>query len=475
MTQKTHVQKDAAGNSEKTGRAARQLPTSSVQYMSGFGNHCESEAVPGALPRGQNSPQKVPHGLYAEQLSGAAFSAPRHENVRSWLYRIRPSVIQGRFEQSDQRNWRGKPFNEVAATPNQLRWDPFSLPEQPTDFIDGVLTIAGNGGFASWRGCAVHIYAINQPMKNRYFYNADGEMLFVPEKGALELRTEFGIVLVSPGEIAVVPRGVKFQVNPHSYAAEKNSDAGAAGQPNELQPSQARGYILENYGLPLRLPQLGVIGANGLANARDFLIPVAAFEETTAEMRLFCKFQGGLWEAALGHSPLDVVAWHGNYTPYKYDLARFNVINTVSFDHPDPSIFTVLTSPSEIPGVANVDFVIFPPRWMVAEHTFRPPYYHRNCMSEYMGLIFGTYDAKEEGFVPGGGSLHNAMSAHGPDAATYERAVAADLKPQFLGDTLAFMFESSLVFQPTQLAMSCSQLQRDYLDCWQGLKPHFKS
>jgi homogentisate 1,2-dioxygenase len=230
---------------------------------------------------------------------------------------------------------------------------------------------------------------------------------------------------------------------------------------------------LENYGPPLRLPYLGVIGSNGLANPRDFLTPVAAFEQREGDFELICKFQGNLWRCDLDHSPLDVVAWHGNYAPYKYDLRRFNVINTVSFDHCDPSIFTVLTSPSELPGTANVDFVIFPPRWMVAEHTFRPPYFHRNCMSEFMGLIFGTYDAKAEGFEPGGSSLHNAMSAHGPDAETYERAVRAELQPAYISDTLAFMFESSLVLNPTEFAMQTEARQRDYLGCWRGLKPGF--
>jgi homogentisate 1,2-dioxygenase len=338
--------------------------------------------------------------------------------------------------------------------PNQLRWDPIPLPTKPTDFLEGLVTVCGNGDAASWRGCATHLYAFNSSMGRRYFYNSDGEMLFVPQDGAIVLRTEMGILFVAPGEIAVVPRGIRFQVD-----LGTDSTAGV------------RGYILENYGPALRLPYLGVIGSNGLADPRHFQSPVAFFEEIEAPCDLICKFQGQLFHAGLDHSPLDVVAWHGNYAPYKYDLRLFTVINSVSFDHPDPSIFTVLTSPSEMPGVANVDFVIFPPRWMVAEHTFRPPYYHRNCMSEYMGLIFGTYDAKAEGFVPGGGSLHNTMSAHGPDADTYERASSADLKPTYLGDTLAFMFESSLVFHPTAFAMQTAALQKDYLDCWQGLKP----
>jgi len=422
-------------------------------YMSGFGNHFESEAVPGALPKGQNSPQKVPMGLYAEQLSGAAFSAPRHENQRSWLYRIRPSVLHSQFKPIDKRLIRSKPFNEVPPTPNQFRWDPLPNPQQPQDFIEGLITMAGNGGYGSYKGCAAHIYVANRSMTDRYFYNSDGEMLLVPEKGSLLLRTEFGAMHVKPGEIAVLPRGVKFQVH--------------------ILDQIARGYVCENYGPVFRLPYLSIIGANGLANPRDFLAPGAAYEEKSGDLKLLCKFQGEMFEAKIDHSPLNVVAWHGNYAPYKYDLSLFCTINTVSFDHPDPSIFTVLHSPSEVAGTANVDFCIFPPRWMVAEHTFRPPYYHRNCMSEFMGLIFGVYDAKPEGFVAGGSSLHNAMSAHGPDAMSYERAVSAKLEPAYLGDTLAFMFESSLVFNPTNFAMETPALQKNYMDCWKGLKSNF--
>ncbi len=424
--------------------------------LSGFGNHFVSSAHEDVLPWEQNSPQKVKQGLYAEQLSGTAFTIARHENSRSWLYRIRPSVMHSPFKQIENRLVRSRPFLEIITSPNQMRWDPIAIPDksQPTDFIDGLITIAGNGSEASYRGCAAHIYAANKSMEKKFFYNADGEFLFVPELGELSLNTEFGVLKIKPGEIAVIPRGVKYKV--------------------DLLQDEARGYVLENYGPALRLPNLGIIGANGLANPRHFLSPNAKYENLTGKFSLVAKFQGNLWQCDLGHSPLDVVAWHGNYVPYKYDLSLFNAINTVTFDHMDPSIFTVLTSPSELPGIANVDFVIFPPRWLVAEHTFRPPYYHRNCMSEFMGLIYGVYDAKAEGFVPGGASLHNQMSAHGPDAETYEKASNADLKPQYLGDTLAFMFESSLIFQPTKFASETKHLQKDYQKCWQGLKANFK-
>lgn len=424
-----------------------------IQYQSGFGNFFATEAKPGALPAGQNSPQKAPYGLYAEQLSGSSFTASREANLRTWLYRIRPSVVHAPFTPFAPRLLRSRPFSEEFATPNQLRWNPLSIPEQPADFVEGLVTYAGNGDSASWRGCAVHLYAANKDMTQRYFYNADGEMLLVPESGSLFLRTECGALPVKPGEIAVIPRGIKFNV--------------------ELPEGKARGYICENYGLPFKLPDLGPIGSNGLANPRDFLAPTAAYENIDGQFELVAKYGGKLWQSSIDHSPLDVVAWHGNYAPYKYDLALFQVINTVSFDHCDPSIFTVLTSASEIAGFANVDFVVFPPRWMVAERTFRPPYYHRNCMSEFMGLIFGTYDAKEEGFIPGGASLHNCMSAHGPDAATFDKASTAELKPQYAGNTLAFMFESSLTFTPTEFAMTTELMQPEYNECWQPLKSNF--
>lgn len=424
------------------------------KYQTGFGNEFATESVEGALPVGQNSPQRAPLGLYAEQFSGTAFTMPRVLNRRTWEYRIRPSVTHKPFVPYNKETfWRSAPFNEVPPTPNQLRWSPFEIPREKTDFIDGVKTIAGNGDAAMNAGCGIHIYVCNQSMTDRFFYNSDGELLIVPERGKLKIFTELGIIEVEPAEVCAIPRGTKFRV--------------------ELTEKSARGYICENYGAMFRLPDLGPIGANGLANARDFQTPVAWFEDREGEFELITKFGGEFWRAEIDHSPLGVVAWHGNYAPYKYDLRRFNTIGSVSFDHPDPSIFTVLTSPSEIAGTANIDFVIFPERWMVAENTFRPPWYHRNVMSEYMGLIYGQYDAKEEGFLPGGGSLHNCMSAHGPDVEAFEKATNAELKPQKYADTLAFMFESRFVIRPTKFAMETDALQKDYFECWQDLKKNF--
>jgi homogentisate 1,2-dioxygenase len=423
-------------------------------YQSGFGNEFATEARTGALPIGQNSPQKAPLGLYAEQFSGTAFTAPRVHNRRTWTYRIRPSVLHKPFRQIENKLVQSTPFDEIATTPNQLRWNPLPMPETETDFIDGLTTIAGNGDSFAQTGMAVHIFACNKNMTERFFYNADGEMLVVAEKNRVRFLTELGVLEIDSGEIAVLPRGLKFRV--------------------ELPDGEARGYICENYGAQLRLPDLGPIGANGLANPRDFETPVAWFEDVDGAAEIVAKFGGNLWACETDHSPLDVVAWHGNYAPYRYDLRRFNTIGSISFDHPDPSIFTVLTSPSSETGTANVDFVIFPDRWLVAENTFRPPWYHRNIMSEYMGLCYGQYDAKEEGFVAGGGSLHNQMSAHGPDLDAFEKASNAELAPQKLSGTMAFMFESRYIIRPTKFAMETSELQHEYFEVWQKLKKNFK-
>jgi homogentisate 1,2-dioxygenase len=417
-------------------------------YHTGFGNHFASEAVAGALAVGRNSPQKPPFGLYAEQFSTTAFTAPRAHNRRSWLYRLRPMAEHapyrplGGFEAL-----KSAPFTDPAS-PNRLRWNP--LPQADGDWLEGLMTYGGNGDVGTSAGIAVHLYAAGRSMDRRVFQNSDGELLIVPQQGQLHITTELGKLDVPPGHIALIPRGLRFSV---------------------ALDGPSRGYVCENYGAPFQLPDLGPIGSNGLANSRDFETPAAWFEDVAGEHEIVQKFQGGLWRTTLDHSPFDVVAWHGNSAPCRYDLARFNTMGTVSFDHPDPSIFTVLTSPSETPGTANCDFVIFPPRWMVAEDTYRPPWFHRNVMSEFMGLVHGAYDAKEGGgFEPGGASLHNQMNGHGPDVETHRRASSAELKPVKLDDTLAFMFESRWVIRPTKEAMKLPGLQMDYDDCWQGFE-----
>jgi homogentisate 1,2-dioxygenase len=423
-------------------------------YMSGFGNSFETEALAGALPVGRNSPQKCRYGLYAEQLSGSPFTAPRSSNERSWLYRIRPSVRHsGRFKKVDAGLWRTAPCHEHDMPIGQLRWGPQAIPRKKQSFLQGMRTMTTGGDAGALTGMGAHVYLANRSMVDEYFYNADGEMLVVPQQGRLRFWTEFGIIDAEPGEIVVIPRGVKLRV--------------------ELTDGEARGYVSENYGGAFVMPERGPIGANCLANARDFLTPVSAFEDKDAASKLYVKWGGQLFVTELDHSPLDVVAWHGNYAPYKYDLRRFSPVGAISFDHPDPSIFTVLTAPSETPGTANIDFVIFPERWAVAENTFRPPWYHMNIMSEFMGLIYGVYDAKPQGFVPGGISLHNCMLPHGPDAEAFEHASETKLKPVKLTNTLAFMFETRYPQRVTKYAAGLDVLDADYAQCWQGLKKRF--
>jgi homogentisate 1,2-dioxygenase len=424
-----------------------------LHYQSGFGNEFATEAVPGALPQGRNSPQRAPLALYAELVSGTAFTAPRAENRRTWLYRRQPSVVAGRYTPLAHAGWLSGAAAGTALPPEPLRWHPFPIPDAPHDFLDGLRTVAANGDVEAQSGVAALVYTGNRSMAQRALVNADGEMLLVPQQGRLSIRTEMGVLEVKPGEIAVMPRGVVFRV--------------------DLPDGPSRGYVCENHGAHFRLPELGPIGSNGLANARDFLAPVAAYEDGSTRYELVKRFGGQLWRTDTVASPFNVVAWHGNLTPVKYDTANFMTIGSISFDHPDPSIFTVLTSPSDTPGTANCDFVIFPPRWMVAEDTFRPPWYHRNLMSEFMGLVYGQYDAKPQGFQPGGASLHNCMVPHGPDAEAFEKASSVPLAPHKLDNTLAFMFESRFRFRPTEYALKGGALDTAYADCWAPLKDRF--
>jgi homogentisate 1,2-dioxygenase len=419
-------------------------------YLSGFGNHFATEATPGALPEGRNSPQRAPHGLYAELLSGTAFTAPRHENRRTWLYRRRPSVVCGAYAELAHDGWKSGARQGEVAPPDPMRWLPFPEPAEPQDFVDAIRTMAVNGDVEAQVGVAVHVFHANRSMERRALVNADGEMLLVPQQGRLRVTTEMGVLEAGPGEILLLPRGVMFKV--------------------ALPDGAARGYVAENHGAPFRLPELGPIGSNGLANPRDFLAPVAAFEPEAGDYEVVKRHAGVLWRARAEGTPFNVVAWHGNLAPLKYDTRRFMTIGSISFDHPDPSIFTVLTSPSDTPGTANCDFVIFPPRWLVAEDTFRPPWYHRNLMSEFMGLVYGQYDAKPGGFKPGGASLHNGMVPHGPDTEAFDKASHAELAPQKLDDTLAFMVESRWRFHPTAFAMDSRLRDLAYAECWAGLK-----
>lgn len=427
-------------------------------YLRGFGNHFWTEAKPGSIPTDRHSPQKAPHGLYAEQISGSAFTAPRESNRRSWVYRIRPSVIHGEFKKLPATAAQQFcPKESIAPPPNQMRWNPIPLPAGSAKAsAPGIDFVSGTHRLLESEGCNVYLYAMAESMRDRFFMNSDGEFLFIPETGTLRLATELGTLTVPPLHIAVIPQGLKFRV--------------------EIEGSgSARGYLVENLGSQFRLPELGPIGSNGLAYPEHFETPSAQFEDREGSARLVNKFDDTLWECALGHSPLDVVGWQGNLAPYRYDTMKFQTVGSITFDHPDPSIFTCLTSPSDTPGVANCDFVLFAPRWLVQENTFRPPWFHRNVMSEYMGLIHGVYDSKiGGGFVPGGGSLHNRFSAHGPDASTYERGSSGDLKPHKLETTMSFMAETRHLFRPTSFALKLSTegglLQPDYLECWASIK-----
>ena len=429
------------------------MQSTELSYLSGFGNQFATEAVPGALPQGRNSPQRAPLDLYAELISGTAFTAPRADNRRTWMYRRQPSVVTGRYEAYSQALWTGGASGGVPTPPDPLRWNPFPIGEATDDFVDGLRTIVANGDVEAQVGVAALVYGASRSMTRRALINADAEMLLVPQQGRVLIRTELGVLEAGPGEVVLLPRGLAFKV--------------------ELPDGPSRGYVAENYGAQFRLPELGPIGSNGLANPRDFLSPVAAQETSSGDYEIIKKYGGRLWRNTQRSSPFNVVAWHGSLAPCKYDSAHFMTIGSISFDHPDPSIFTVLTSPSDTPGTANCDFVIFPPRWMVAEDTFRPAWYHRNLMSEFMGLVYGQYDAKPDGFKPGGASLHNCMVPHGPDAAAFEKATNMPLAPHKLDNTLAFMFESRYRFVPTDYAMNGGALDVDYLKCWAALEDRF--
>lgn len=425
-----------------------------LRYLTGFGNQFATEAVPGTLPVGRNSPQRAPHGLYAELLSGSAFTAPRAENRRTWMYRRRPSVVVGGYAPLDLPGWATGAAAGVDAPPDPLRWHPSAPPAAGLDFVDGLRTMVVNGDADAQTGVAAHVVFADRPMGRRALVNADGEMLVVPQSGTFRFVTELGVLDATPGQVVLLPRGMVFKVEVDG-------------------PSTA--YVCENHGAAFRLPELGPIGSNGLANPRDFETPVAAFEDTAGDYEIVKKTGGRFWCATQGHTPFNVVGWHGNLAPCRYDTRHFMVIGSISFDHPDPSIFTVLTSPSDTPGTANCDFVIFPPRWLVMEDTFRPPWYHRNVMSEFMGLVYGQYDAKPEGFRPGGASLHNSMVPHGPDTEAFGKASAATLAPHKLDATLAFMFESRWRFRPTAWAMRDGALDARYADCWAGLADNFRT
>ena len=422
-------------------------------YMPGFGNDFETEALPGALPQGMNSPQRCEYGLYGEQLSGTAFTDVRPE--RTWCYRIRPSVKHShRYEKIDLPYWVSAPHvvPDVISL-GQYRWNPVPHSDQDLTWLTGMRTMTTAGDVNTQIGMATHIYLATESMVDSYFFSADSEMLVIPQEGHIRFCTELGIIDLEPKEIAIIPRGLLYRV--------------------EVLDGPARGFVCENYGQKFELPRRGPIGANCMANPRDFKTSVAAYEDREVNSMVTAKWCGQFHKTKIEQSPLDVVAWHGNYAPYKYDLRTYCPVGAVLFDHPDPSIFTVLTAPSGQPGTANIDFVLFRERWMVAEDTFRPPWYHKNIMSELMGNIYGQYDAKPEGFVPGGVSLHNMMLPHGPDKNAFDGASNAKLGAEKLDNTMSFMIETRFPQHLTEFASKEAPLQDDYVECWTSLEKKF--
>ena len=424
-------------------------------YMPGFGNDFETESLEGALPEGQNSPQRCNYGLYGEQLSGTAFTAPQAQNERTWCYRIRPSVKHAnRYEKIQNPYWISAPnIDQDIVSLGQYRWDPVPHSDLSLNWITGMRTMTTAGDVNTQVGMAAHIYLVNTSMIDDYFYSADSELLVVPQEGSLRFHTELGIIDLEPKEIGLLPRGLLYRV--------------------EVINGPCRGFVCENYGQKFEMPNRGPIGANCLANRRDFKTPVAAFEDRETPSTVTIKWCGQFHKTEIEHSPLDVVAWHGNYAPCKYNLKNFCPVGSILFDHPDPSIYTVLSAPSGIFGTANIDFVLFRERWQVAENTFRPPWYHKNVMSELMGNIYGQYEAKPEGFVPGGTSLHNMMLPHGPDNDAFERASNSELKPTKMENTMSFMFETRFPQHLTNFAAKLAPLQDNYIDCWQDITKKF--
>lgn len=433
-------------------KRSKPVDTQELEYLTGFGNHLQSEAVEGALPHGMNNPKQCPFNLYAEQLSGTSFTTPHQSNQKAWLYRTLPSAKHEAYQPIEGFKFYISDFTNCQADPRRFRWKPLDFTTESVGFLEGFRTMMGAGSPDTKTGVAVHLYSCNMPNPSHAYCNADGDYLIVPQEGDLLIKTEFGRFRVSPGEICVIQRGIVFNVGTE-------------------RPS--RGYVCEIYTSHLNLPERGPIGSNGLANERDFQYPTAWFEQEKGMFKVVQKFCGKFFSRSQSYSPFNVVAWHGNYIPYKYDLHLFCAMNSVTFDHPDPSIFTVLTAPTNSPGVAALDFVVFPRRWQVQWDTFRLPYYHRNCMSEFMGNVYGFYEAKPEGFVPGGSTLHSCMSAHGPDAEAFVKSSTASEEPFKLKPSMSFMFESSYIFKLTDFALNDADVDQDYVKCWDGLKEEF--
>ncbi|ORX94816.1 homogentisate 1,2-dioxygenase [Clohesyomyces aquaticus] len=437
--------------------------TDPYSYQCGFGNRFASESIPSVLPRGQNCPQRVKYDLYSEQLNGSSFVSARQALQHVWMYRIRPSVVHGELSRSDLNSkleaYFGPANPRVEYNPSQQAWNPFPVPEaspsSSIDFVHGLRTVAGQGDPTSKQGIAIHIYTANASMQNRAFCNNDGDFLILPQQGRLDIQTELGNVMVRPGELAVIQAGIRFKVS--------------------LPDGPSRGYIQEIFGAHYELPELGPIGSNGMALPRDFEYPVASFDlDSSSIWEIVYKLAGTLHSCHQPHTPFDVVAWHGNYAPYKYAIEKFINMANVERDQADPTIYCVLTARSIIPGVSLTDFLVFTPKWISTTNTFRPPYYHRNMSTEVMGLVYGTYGGSSHVLEPGGLSYEASYMPHGETYETWKMATTQDLRPtRACEDTLAFMFHVSVPLMLTQWAMESPARNPTDVKVLAGFEGHF--
>ncbi|GJE85537.1 homogentisate 1,2-dioxygenase [Phanerochaete sordida] len=429
--------------SAQTGYSIARRSDDPYRYQVGFGNWFTSEALPNVLPSGQNMPQKNKYDLYTEGMNGCPFTAPRAQNQHNWLYRIRPSVAhQGITKSAKQNPYLVAEFSlndpKQSVSPERVAWRPDSVPaNERVTFVHGIKSMAGNGSPLLREGVVLHTYACNASMERQAFVNSDGDFLLVPVAGRLDIQTELGRMMVFPGEVAVVQRGLKWKVS--------------------VPDGKAMGYIQEIFGMHYELPELGPLGASGLANPRDFEHPVAHFDVDQSDWEVLYKLGGQLWSCAQDHTPFDVVAWHGNYVPYKYDLDAFISCGSLSRDHMDPSVWTVLTARSKTPGVALADVIFAGERWDVAEKTFRPPYFHRNTATEIIGLISGDFGFERD-FAPGALSLETGFGAHGMESDAYDAASDMELKPtKILQGTRMVLFETSMLMCLTEHALKTSR------------------
>ncbi|KAH9874017.1 hypothetical protein IAQ61_004645 [Plenodomus lingam] len=412
-------------------------------YQAGWGNRHQSEVIPGTLPVAQNNPQEVRFGLYTEGITYSAFAAPRAHNYSTYMYRCRPAAAHNGYvpfeSKSNIQNCFLSLNPKVATLPEQAEWRPFPLPkeEEKIDFANGLHTLAGSGDPNIREGLALYVYMINSSMERRAFCNADGDFLICAQLGTLDIVTEMGKIFLQPGEICVIQRGIRFCMN--------------------LAPDTkvARGYITEVWGSMWELPDLGPLGGHGLANPRDFLYPVAAIDDNLhVDWQIVNKINGELVAIQQDHSPFDLVAWHGNVVPYKYDLTKFSSQNSTSIDHTDPSIFTVLTAKSRDPLTPLADFLWFGPRWDVATNTFRLPYFHRNSASEFLACLYGQGLGRSDDFQPGGGSFEGGHTPHGGFHEGYQHGMRIhESQPEkILTEQLTIMIESSRLFLWTEWA-----------------------